>query len=76
MHIRLTRKLAEVVNGLDLRSFTVGQIIDLKDAPALMLLREGWAEPAKLTVDDVDVAVDGDRTTSRRRRQRAVRSGR
>jgi hypothetical protein len=42
--IRLTRKLAEQLNGLDLRPFTVGQLIDIADPLARMLVAEEWAE--------------------------------
>lgn len=45
VYIRLTRKLAGVINGCDLRPYKVGQILDLEDRVALMLLAEGWAEP-------------------------------
>ena len=44
MHIRLTRKFARVLNGLDLRAFSVGDVIELEDRFGHMLLREGWAE--------------------------------
>jgi hypothetical protein len=42
--IRLTKKLAEVVNGCDLRPFNVGQVINLTDRFARMLIAERWAE--------------------------------
>jgi hypothetical protein len=44
MRIRLTRKLAQVLNGLDLRKFAVGEAIDLNDRLADMLIAEGRAE--------------------------------
>ena len=44
--IRLTRKLAAVVNGVDLSSRKVGDIIELSDALARMMIAERWAEPA------------------------------
>jgi hypothetical protein len=44
VRIRLTRKLCEILNGLDLRPFTVGQMIELEDPSARMLIAEGWAE--------------------------------
>lgn len=55
MHIRLTRKFAGVLNGVDLRPFAVGQILHLEDRLALMLLAEGWGEPVAggpATADD------------------------
>jgi hypothetical protein len=44
VEIRLTRKFAEALNRLDLRAFRVGEVIELEDAFAYLLLREGWAE--------------------------------
>ena len=43
--IRLTRKLAAVVNGVDLSSRKVGDIIELSDSLARMMIAERWAEP-------------------------------
>ena len=45
MRLRLIRKLANVINGLDLSRTKVGGIIDLPRREADMLLAEGWAEP-------------------------------
>lgn len=43
--IRLTRKLASVLNGIDLSNVHVGDIIFVPDSVAAMLIAEGWAEP-------------------------------
>ena len=45
MQVRLTRKFSDVLNGLDLRAFSIGQILELDDMRAAMLMAEGWAEP-------------------------------
>ena len=45
MRIRLTRKLAIRLNGLDLSGIKVGDIVFLPEPDATMLIREGWAEP-------------------------------
>jgi len=45
VHIRLTRKLAALLNGLDLSRVEVGDVIFLPEPHAIMLIREGWAEP-------------------------------
>jgi hypothetical protein len=45
MHIRLTRKLAATLNGLDLSEVNVGDVLYLPEPHAVMLIREGWAEP-------------------------------
>jgi hypothetical protein len=44
--VRLTRKLAPALNGLDLSSLTVGEVVELSERDARMLIAEGWAEPA------------------------------
>jgi hypothetical protein len=49
LRIRLTRKFANKLNGLDLSGVSVGDVIDLPDRAAMMLIREGWAEG----VDDI-----------------------
>lgn len=50
MLVRLTKKLAEVVNGLDLSQCAEGDLLDLPERDARMLLAEGWAEAsAQLT---------------------------
>ena len=45
MRIRLVRKFANAINGIDLASVSVGDIVELKLPQAVMLIREGWAEP-------------------------------
>ena len=42
--IRLIRKLAPVLNGVDLSRFAVGDEIVVPEATAAMLVREGWAD--------------------------------
>jgi hypothetical protein len=44
IRIRLTRKLAGCLNGLDVSAVHVGDVIDLPDQAARMLSAEGWAE--------------------------------
>lgn len=46
MRIRLTRKLAAVMNGVDVSAINPGDIIELPSHSAAMLIAEGWAEPA------------------------------
>jgi hypothetical protein len=43
MRIRLTQKLAERVDGIDLTGVGVGDVLELPDWQALCLIREGWA---------------------------------
>ena len=46
MKIRLTRKFAEVINGVDLSKAHEGETLDLSEREAEILLAEGWAEYA------------------------------
>jgi hypothetical protein len=46
MLIRLTRKYAECIDGVDLTDHRVGQIIDLPERDAALLIAESWATPA------------------------------
>ena len=44
MLVRLTKKLADVVNGIDLSHCHEGDVVELSDRHALMLVADGWAE--------------------------------
>jgi hypothetical protein len=44
MFVRLTKKLADVVNGLDISHCNEGDVIDVPAHHAQMLMSEGWAE--------------------------------
>ena len=46
VRVRLTRKLAAVVNGVDISAINLGDVIELPPRSAAMLIAEGWAEPA------------------------------
>lgn len=46
MLVRLSAKLAEIVNGLDLSHCEEGDVIAVTDRDGKMLLAEGWAEQA------------------------------
>ena len=41
--VRLTRRLAEHVNGVDLSDHAVGDVMDLSPRDAAMMVAEGWA---------------------------------
>jgi hypothetical protein len=45
MRIKLVRKFADLINGVDLTKIRVGDVFDLKPRDAHMLIAEGWAEP-------------------------------
>jgi len=42
--IRLIRKLAQVLNGVDLSRAEIGAQLVVSEAVAAMLIKEGWAE--------------------------------
>ena len=42
--VRLTRKLADKIDGVDISAYRVGEIIALPLRAARLLMAEGWAE--------------------------------
>lgn len=44
MKVRLTRKFADLINGIDLSKARAGETLDLSAHDANMLMAEGWAE--------------------------------
>jgi hypothetical protein len=44
LRVRLLRKFAERLNGIDLSGHHVGDCLDLSPKDARMLVAEGWAE--------------------------------
>jgi hypothetical protein len=47
MRVRLTRKLADCLDGVDLSHFSVGDVLDLPRREANLLIVEGWALPSE-----------------------------
>ncbi len=45
MRIRLTKKFAKVINGVDLTQARVGRLMNVPDRDGEMLIAEGWAIP-------------------------------
>jgi hypothetical protein len=43
--VRLTRKLADVLNGIDLSAAAVGDILEVPLTQGQLLIAEGWAVP-------------------------------
>jgi len=43
MRVRLTRKLADRIDGVDLRGCVVGDVLELPRAQASLLIAEEWA---------------------------------
>ncbi len=44
MRIRLVRKFANILNGIDLSNLKVGDVVDMAPHHAAMLVAEGWAQ--------------------------------
>jgi hypothetical protein len=47
LKVRLTRKFAELINGVDLSKVHAGDTLDLSTRDAQILLAEGWAAPER-----------------------------
>ena len=43
MRVQLLRKLAEMIDGIDLSAYRLGDILDLAQSEAALLVAEGWA---------------------------------
>jgi hypothetical protein len=50
--VRLTRKLARYVDGIDLSSHEVGDVFDLPPEQARLVIAENWAIPERRTSDN------------------------
>jgi hypothetical protein len=46
MRIRLVRKLADAVDGVDISAYAVGDVLDLPPSEARLLIAEQWAASA------------------------------
>jgi len=69
MKIRLTRKFADLINGIDLSKAHEGETLDLSEREAYLLLAEGWAEYAGGT----QPRHEAHETPARKRRQGAAK---
>jgi hypothetical protein len=47
MRVRLLKKLAEIIDGVDLSRRAVGDEFRVKAHDAYLLIAEGWAEPVE-----------------------------
>ena len=63
--VRLNRKFADFLDGIDLTKATAGEVIELPAQEAMMLIAEGWAEP--VSPPNNDIATADDRPPRRRR---------
>jgi hypothetical protein len=44
VRVRLTKKLASWLNGLDVSQAKVGDVLELSESEARMMITEGWAQ--------------------------------
>lgn len=59
MRIRLIRKLAERMNGVDVRRHAAGDVLDLPAEKALTLIGEGWAATDGVDLHGTDLHTVG-----------------
>ena len=52
MKVRLTRKYAERIDGVDLRGREPGDLLDLSEGEACLLVAEEWAIPERRVRQD------------------------
>jgi len=64
--VRLTRKYAEVLNGISLSGHDVGDRLPLPPRDARLLIAEGWASPDHRRGSDLSSAEPPDRRRSPR----------
>jgi hypothetical protein len=70
VRVRLTRKLAEMIDGIDLSECRVGDVLDLPYRDAILLVEEGWALPEKAVYAGRSPVVEAaDRARRSRKRQ-------
>jgi len=59
IRVRLTKNLVSILDGVDISMLNVGEILELPDSSAALLIAEKWAEPiAEPVVDLIDEPVD------------------
>jgi hypothetical protein len=77
MRVRLTKKFADVLDGVDLRPWRVGDVFLATRHEAELLLAEGWAEqvPDDAVADALSKHVEGPRTLPSPDRPREIKLG-
>lgn len=58
--VRLTKKLARILNDVDLSQVVVGDVLTLSPRDARMLIAEGWATPYRINAQPVQAADRGE----------------
>lgn len=67
MKVRLTRKYAERIDGIDLSEHEVGDVIDLPPDEARLIIAEEWAHADRRARSRFPEADQRDRAADRRR---------
>ena len=60
VRVRLIRKIAQHVDGVDVSGYSVGEIFDLTAAEAALLVAEGWAIVDPIPTEGAAPAGDGE----------------
>jgi hypothetical protein len=55
IRVRLTKKLASILDGVDVSMLNVGEILELPESAAALLIDEKWAEPIGEPVEELVV---------------------
>jgi hypothetical protein len=69
MKVRLTKKLAECIDGVALHGHEVGDLLDLQATEARLLVAEQWAIPERREKGRTPAQRDTDEPTPRRRHE-------
>jgi CheY-like chemotaxis protein len=73
VRIRIVKKLANAIDGVDLSRMHSGDVLDVSDADARVLIAEGWAEPARAAHRLAPVLIVEDDAETRRMLAECVR---
>jgi hypothetical protein len=65
MHVRLTRKLANCLDGVDVSAYKSGDLLEVTRREAELLIAEGWATPVDPGSLDLNRSAQGDGSDSR-----------
>jgi hypothetical protein len=58
VRVRVIRKLADSVDGVDLSRYREGDVVDLAERDARLIVAEEWAVPARRRADSIPFASD------------------